>query len=206
MNSDQSPPKSSSTLIFSVVIIPTLLGIITIGGFYFASLKPATTLELKEGDRLVLVTANDLQPLLEQFLARTEWEEIDKEQMRNDGAIHLTYNYNHEDDRRAFELVCQVYVFPTRLLARKHYDDEKDNWLAYHDEGVTPKSLSGIKFGDASKQGVLVKDDKVWGYYYSCRRREKVYRIELAGLSFQDAGQFINLVKPCLEVLDDYEP
>ncbi len=92
-------------LIFSIVIIPTLLGIVAIGGFYFASLKPMTTLEIAEGDRFVLVTANDLQPLLQQFLVRTEWEEITKEKQHDDGSIRLTYNYNHEDDRRAFELV-----------------------------------------------------------------------------------------------------
>ncbi len=174
-------------------------------GGYAALLFVEQSLPVDQDDDAILVRASDLEPFMDDYVVQAHAEVIKKVRLP-DETVELTYQYQHDDSKRQFDIRCAVFVLPTRGDARDRFKHLDQFGMVEHDQPVRHESVEYPTQGDQSSMYELLVDGTPWGRRFLCRRREKVFFLEMSGYFFEDDYEFSELLDPCVELLESYLP
>jgi hypothetical protein len=176
--------------------------------------------EVREADRAVLVTIEDLDPARHLESAGDSCTRYGEAAFF--GSVHLSYHYD-EYGSRGFDSAAElsissdVYVWDSRWRGSATRADnlwrvmtewfDKDAARSGPDsEPVTVRMLDDLKLGDESLCAVASRDGKPVGFSFRCRRGTRILSVDVRGHGFDDRAAAGAFLSPHVDRLRDYEP
>lgn len=205
MSDEQTPePRTASMWTTCAIVFAAMIaGVSIVAGSYYLGLREETELRINESDLALLIRTSDFEESLFDVVIRSDWETIRKVR-RRDKSVHLEYDYSHDDDGIRFQIACSMSSLPTRRDAQTAFKDQKSSWLTLLTDDITPKQSNAFQWGDDSEFGAFIRAEETIGHFFSCRRRDKVFRVELLGTRLVENDSLMQILRDHLDRLETY--
>ena len=161
---------------------------------------------LSEADKSLFLRAGDLARYGFKYQNADGHEKFSKIRQLG-GAYQLTYEFQAPaGERPALYIYANVYVASNPSDAMMSSGAESIGLLiGLKASGVEEREVR-LPGDEQGKLRVLVKDGRPLGNVYTVREGRKTYAVVLAGLYFEDAEDWTQLVGPKLQQLAGYSP
>lgn len=162
-----------------------------------------------EADKALFLRVGDLAELGVRY-SDAEAHETFAKRRQFDGTYELNYEFKTPESEQARPLFIytSVSVQPKASDAMLATGAEKLGlMIGLKREGVEEREVEGApRFGDASRFGMLVKDEKPIGNVFSVRDGRKTYLLVISGIYFKDPELWRRVIAPKLARLAAYSP
>lgn len=173
----------------------------------FALSFACKSVEVQQSDKQLFVRAQDLSEYGIDLQNPEKYEKFTKTRYF-DGSIEIEYEFEPPESEET------IYIAETVTFEPKESDAKFDRAAEDKVVGITLKAYGlqkeevadFYKYGDSSTFYALKKDGKSVGNYFTVLEGKKVFSFMVAGVYFDDADIWREIVEPKLKLFSAYDP